>query len=359
MMKLTGKFTPHNFKLNKRFKLNKSFKLKKAATAMLLAASALSALPATAETLKISHVRPQGTVIDQDVKRMGDALQAATDGDVKLRVYAANALGDYTLVQERISVGAIDMAVQPASTATDRRMQLGLLPYLATNWAEAQAIYGDGAPVREAMATLFAQQDITLLAAYPVYFGGISLNRGAVEPGQPDVSKGIKLRVPPIKSFQLLADNVGYIGSPLPFSEAFTAVQTGVVDGVIGSGAEGYYASFRDVTQSYIPLNTHFEIWYLMINSERFNDLSDSEKAALKTAAADFEQRRWQHAEQDQAANEEKLAANGAEIIQVSPQQLAQTSAKVRRTVWPEILNDIGTEWSQPILDQALESTPN
>ncbi|MEI8598191.1 hypothetical protein P4S64_13260 [Vibrio sp. M60_M31a] len=45
-------------------------------------------------------------------------------------------------------------------------------------------------------------------------------------------------------------------------------MQTGVVDGVIGSGAEGYYASFRDVTKTYIPLNTHFELWYLLINSE-------------------------------------------------------------------------------------------
>ncbi|MEF1227446.1 TRAP transporter substrate-binding protein DctP, partial [Vibrio fortis] len=234
--------------------------LKKYTLLASLIAAAATVIPAQATTLKISHVRPQGTVVDNDIKQLSDELKAATDGDLKLRVYAANALGDYTLVQERISVGAIDMALQPASTSTDRKMQIGLLPFLANNWEEAQNIYGSGAPVRTAMEELFAKQDITLLAAYPVYFGGISLNRNAVEAGNPDVSKGIKLRVPPIKSFQLLADNVGYIGSPLPFSEAFTAVQTGVVDGVIGSGAEGYYASFRDVTKTYIPLNTHFEI---------------------------------------------------------------------------------------------------
>ncbi|MDN3685445.1 TRAP transporter substrate-binding protein DctP [Vibrio sinaloensis] len=182
-----------------------------------LIAAAATVIPAQATTLKISHVRPQGTVVDNDIKQLSNELKAATDGDLKLRVYAANALGDYTLVQERISVGAIDMALQPASTSTDRKMQIGLLPFLANNWDEAQNIYGSGAPVRTAMEELFAKQDITLLAAYPVYFGGISLNRTAVEAGNPDVNKGIKLRVPPIKSFQLLADNVGYIGSPLPF----------------------------------------------------------------------------------------------------------------------------------------------
>ena len=52
--------------------------------------------------------------------------------------------------------------------------------------------------------------------------------------------------MPGIKSFQLI----------------------GVVDGVIGSGAEGYYASFRDVTKTYIPANTHFEVWYMIISNE-------------------------------------------------------------------------------------------
>ncbi|MFH4559917.1 TRAP transporter substrate-binding protein DctP [Vibrio diabolicus] len=338
----------------KTSKFAPSTTLKKYSVLASLIAAVVTAIPAQATTLKISHVRPQGTVVDNDIKQLSEALKTSTDGDLKLRVYAANALGDYTLVQERISVGAIDMALQPASTSTDRRMQIGLLPFLANDWEEAQNVYGSGAPVREAMEELFEKQDITLLAAYPVYFGGISLNREAVDAGNPDSAKGIKLRVPPIKSFQLLADNVGYIGSPLPFSEAFTAVQTGVVDGVIGSGAEGYYASFRDVTKTYIPLNTHFEIWYLMINSERLDDLDENEQQALKAAAQQFESRRWQAAQVDQKENEQRLVEAGATIVEMTPAQLRKTADKVRATVWPQIIEDIGSDWSQPIIDKAL-----
>ena len=210
---------------------------------------------AQATELKISHVRPQDTTIDKEVKVFADAVAKATGDDVTIRVFPASALGDYTTVQERISVGAIDMAVQPAATAAERKMQISSFPYLAENWEQARKIYGPGGPVRKAMEELFAKQDITMLAAYPVYFGGIALNRDAVSPGDPDADKGVKVRVPGIKSFQLLAEEIGYIPSPIPFSEAFTAVQTGVVDGVIGSGAEGYYASFRDVTKTYIPAN--------------------------------------------------------------------------------------------------------
>ncbi|AEX24304.1 TRAP transporter substrate-binding protein DctP [Vibrio natriegens] len=340
--------------MTKTSKFAPSKVLKKCTVIASLVAASLAAIPSQATTLKISHVRPQGTVVDNDIKQLSSDLETATDGDVKLRIYAANALGDYTLVQERISVGAVDMALQPAATSTDRRMQLGVLPFLANNWEEAKNIYGSGSPVRVAMEELFEQQDITLLAAYPVYFGGISLNRDAIDAGDPDAAKGIKLRVPPVKSFQLLADNVGYIGSPLPFSEAFTAVQTGVVDGVIGSGAEGYYASFRDVTKTYIPLNTHFELWYLLINSERLADLDDNEQQALKAASEKFESRRWDAAQIDQKENEQRLVEAGATIVEMTPAQLSKTAEKVRATVWPQIINDMGSEWSQPILDKAL-----
>ncbi len=110
-------------------------------------------------------------------------------------------------------------------------------------------------------------------------------------------SIGIKVRVPGVKAFQLLGEALGYIPSPIPFSEAFTAVQTGVVDGVIGSGAEGYYVSFRDVTTTYVPANTHFEVWYMIISNESLAALSDEDQATLKEEAASFEATRWTVAE--------------------------------------------------------------
>jgi TRAP-type C4-dicarboxylate transport system substrate-binding protein len=321
-------------------------------TSALVAALVVGGV-AQATELKISHVRPQDTTIDNELKAFAETVAEATDGDVTLRIFAASALGDYTTVQERISVGAVDMAVQPAATGADRRMQIASLPYLAETWDEARKIYGPGGAVAETMKELYAAQDITMLAAYPVYFGGISLNREPVAPGDVTEDKGIKVRVPGIKSFQLLGDALGYISSPIPFSEAFTAVQTGVVDGVIGSGAEGYYASFRDVTKSYIPMNTHFEVWFMLINTGVLDGLDVEDKQALIDAAADFEATRWTVAEADQAANEQKLADYGATLYPVTEEQLAAAAEKVRAEVWPEIVADIGADWANEILANA------
>ncbi|MES0824978.1 TRAP transporter substrate-binding protein DctP [Ruegeria sp. SCP11] len=321
------------------------------------ATGALMALSTTAMAadLKMSHVRPQGTTIDVELNAFAAAVDEATGGDVKVKIYAASALGDYTTVQERISVGAVDMATQPAAAAADRKMQISSFPYLAGNWDQARAIYGPGGVVRETMDGLYANQDITMLAAYPVYFGGIALNTDAVSPGDPSVDNGIKVRVPGIKSFQLTGDALGYIPAPIPFSEAFTAVQTGVVDGVIGSGAEGYYASFRDVTKTYIPANTHFEVWYMIISNESLANLDAEDQDALKAAAAEFEATRWTVAEADQKANEQKLADLGATIVSLSDAELAAMSAKVQAEVWPVVLEDVGVEWGQAILDKVSE----
>ena len=66
---------------------------------------------------------------------------------MKVKIYAASALGDYTSVQERISVGAVDMAVQPAAAAADRKMQISSFPYIAENWNQARKIYGPGGAI--------------------------------------------------------------------------------------------------------------------------------------------------------------------------------------------------------------------
>lgn len=322
---------------------------------VMLAGLALLVSGVQAKTWKISHVRPQDTAIDKDLKWFSQAIKEKTGGKIKTKIYPASALGDYTVVQERVGLGAVDMACQPPASSADKRFQLVYFPYMMKNWDQARKNYSPGAPLRKIIADLYAEQDIHLLAVWPVYFGGISLNREPVAAGDPDAAKGIKLRVPPMKTFQLLADTTGYLGTPIPFSDAFTAVQTGVVDGVVGSGAEGYYSSFRDVTKYYIPSNTHFEAWYLILNKETFDDLKPERKAQLEAVAAEFEQRRWDAAEADQSANEKRLADYGASIVEITDAEIAATAKKIRENVWPVVLEDVGMEWGQKVLDAIIE----
>ena len=65
-----------------------------------------------------------------------------------------------------------------------------------------------------------------------------------------------------------------------------------------------------------------------------------------------FETQRWAKAEADQADNEKKLESAGAKIVRLTPHQLAANAAMVRKTVWPEIIKDVGERFAKPILDK-------
>ena len=103
---------------------------------LALVAGMVAALPFSAEAknfnFKISHIRPTDTAIDNDVKWLDAELQKASSGRIKLSIFPAGQLGDYTVVQERVGVGAIDMAVQPMGAAADKRMLVSSFPYLPT-----------------------------------------------------------------------------------------------------------------------------------------------------------------------------------------------------------------------------------
>ncbi len=90
----------------------------------------------------------------------------------------------------------------------------------------------------------------------------------------------------------------------------------------------------------------------MIINSGTLAELPDEDRAALAKGAMEFEAKRWETAEADQSAFEQKLADNGASIVSLSDAELAATAKHVRAQVWPQVLEDVGQEWGQSILDQ-------
>ena len=191
-------------------------------------------------TFKIGHIRPETASIHTDLTNFCNEITEKSNGRIKFELYPAAQLGDYTVVQERVSIGDVDMHVGPLGTAVDRRVNLFTMPYLVSNWDEARKVYGPDSTLTKHMTKILQEQDLQVIAGYPVYFGGIITNVEVPEPGNPDVAKNIKIRVPPLKSYELTAEALGYLATPIPFSDTFTAMQTGVVNGAIGAGAEGY-----------------------------------------------------------------------------------------------------------------------
>ena len=295
-------------------------------------------------TLKFGHVRPEGSSTDEDSKAFMSYITENTDGMTKFEVYPNSQLGDYALVQERIGIGDVEMQLAPASPNVNPAIVLPSAPYLASTWDEAKEVFARDGVLYKEIGKMFEEENIKMLASYPKYFGSIILTKEPKSPGDPNVSKGLKIRVPAMKSFELTADALGFQASPIAFSEAFTSIQTGIVDGAIGSGGEGYYASFRDVTKYYLPVNSHFEIWWIQMNMDVWNEMSDEEKAIVADAALKFEEERWKTAPEEEQKYVDLLKEAGAIVIEYSDEEYKAMADKVRTEVWPNIKDEYGAE---------------
>ena len=296
------------------------------------------------KTWKLGHVRPVGSIDDVAMKEFSEKIKADTAGTLNIQLFPSSQLGDYKVVQERIGMGDIEMQLAPVSTSVNKGLGIAAAPYLATTWADAKKIYARDGVLIKAIAQMFQKQGIRLLAVYPKYFGGIALSTEPKNPGDPNVPKGIKIRVPGMKSFELTGQALGYISTPLAFSEAFTAMQTGIVDGVLGSGAEGYYSSFRDLTKFYLPVNSHFEVWFLYVSEASWKKLNEKEQKAMEAAAIKLEADTFKNAEKLQKEYEDKLAAGGTKVYKFTDAELAAFAKKVRAEAWPKIKAEYGAE---------------
>lgn len=91
---------------------------------------------------KIGHVRSVDSAIDRDIRKFSEAVKQGTDGAITFDIYPGNKLGDYSVVQERVSFGEVEMYVGPFGTAVDKRLMLAFVPFLVENWQEARELYG-------------------------------------------------------------------------------------------------------------------------------------------------------------------------------------------------------------------------
>ncbi|MFH2114406.1 MAG: TRAP transporter substrate-binding protein DctP [Spirochaetota bacterium] len=314
-----------------------------AVMAVIASLSVTSCAPkSVVRTWKLGHVRPEATSTDVDMKAFAEAVKAASKGAITIDIYAASQLGNYTVVQERVGIGDVEMQLAPAGTNVTKALGITSAPYLAATWDDVRRIFARDGQMMKAVDEMFAKENIKILGTYPKYFGGIALAKMPNDPKATNIAQGLKIRVPGIKSFEKTAEVLGYLATPIAFSEAFTAMQTGIVDGLIGSGAEGYWSSFRDLTKYYLPVNSHFEMWFLYMNLELYNKLNAADRKIVDDAAIAMEKARYKAAPEETLDYEKQLAGIGVTIIPYTDSELQAIGESVKAQVWPLIKDDYG-----------------
>ena len=342
-----------------------------AATTAAPAASETTAAPAASETtaaeakynLKLSHTRVEDSADHEMAVWFADEVAKRTNGEVSIEIYPNNALGDYETVQERVSMGDIDMFLHGPGVTIDKSLQLSVLPYIIDSWDQAKTYLDtENGLIYTFVKNHFADLDITLLGSNPLYFACFVSGQPVDDYVNPDANHDMKVRVPQNRSFELMAQIFGYIPTPIPATEIYSAMQTGIVEGVFGGGAEAWYGMIRDQIKYIIPMKTHFETHYLGINTEKFNSLPQEYQDLMIQLGKEMQEKGFENA----IANEDKYYKlyedQGTEIYPISDEEITAFANKFRNDAWPElqrnfsddavdVLNTIRKEYNLPVVE--------
>lgn len=304
---------------------------------------------------KLGHTFPKDTLEDQAIQDFTKRVNELSNGEIKIQVYPAMQLGDWTVMQQRVSMGGLEMATQPPSSQAEKRISFLYFPYLFKNAEMLRKNLAPGTPFRNDLDQLFIGQNIYPITYIPQYFGGIGTKKLPNEWNVPGAPKGIKLRVPNDPAFALHAESMGYQPTPINMSDTFTALQTGIVDGVLGFGANGCYVNYRDLIKYYIQLNDFAQLWPVMINLQLWQKLSDEQKEILTKAAKELEERRYRDFMAQSAEYMQKLRDAGVEVIVPGPEIINAFADSAKEKCWPVLAKKIDSEWINKALKAITE----
>lgn len=303
-------------------------------------------------TLRLSHHRPVDSTIDVDLKEFAEKVKSATEGRVVIEIFPAAQLGGSEIVMERVGIGAIDMVLGYPTTTMDPRFDIYNIPALAKNYEELQALFSQHSPFMQQIKDVFADYDLHVLMSYCVSFVGLGLKEPVDGMLDANATHKEKIRTATLNSFRYPAEAVGYLSTPIPMGDLFTALQTGIVDGSYGNGPEVVYLQFRDVIKDFIPIRAQSDIFFLVINKDTFAGLDERDQEQITKLAIEFETERFAIAADEEVEWMKKLEEKGTTIHELSDDQLDSFHKKIQEYSWAKLRSDIGNDF----FDDAIQA---
>jgi tripartite ATP-independent transporter DctP family solute receptor len=218
-------------------------------------------------TIRLGHVGFPGSLFDLSANKFATDVNAALKGRVEVKTFHSSQLGSDEAMIKGIRVGAPEMQIPSTVMSTvDQRYGVFEMPYLIINRAHMKKVT-ENKEVQKALFDGLPARGVRVLGVWENGYRHITNNRRPIK--VPGDLNDIKLRVPGgvwrVKMFKTYGANP----SPMPFSEVYSALQSGVMDGQENPFSQIYSAKFQEV-QKYLSLTGHVYTPAFLIVSENF-----------------------------------------------------------------------------------------
>lgn len=312
----------------------------------LIAASAFLVGNALARDFRSADVHPLDYPTVQYVKRIGEIVSEKTGGKYNIKVFGNSALGSEPDTVEQVKIGALDM-VRVGSAAFNNIVPETLVPALPF-------VFRDVNHFRKTMNGPIGDK---ILAAFEKHgFIGLALLESGTRSiyGKKPVRnladvKGMKIRVQQSDLWVDMIKAMGASPTPIPYSEIYTALKTGLVD-----AAENNYPSYE--TQKHyeaapIYSETQHVLFYevVVFSKKIWDTLNKDEQKIIRDAAKEalpFYIEQW--TKREQLSKELTIKAGAKYVDDVNREEFVNamkpvwekyTAAPEQKALLQEIIN--------------------
>lgn len=270
-----------------------------------------------------------------------DVLEAS-DGRIVIEVYHSGMLGDWVPVQEEIMRGTIELTLSCLTGVWDPRLEISLLPFLVTNFEEAEAAFGTGGPILEMINEIGKDSNLIFVNGWTAGFNGFGFTRLPENYGDPYAPKNMKVRIAANKMREIMCETYGYTPVVVPWSDAGTAMFTGLVDGIVGGTPMLCYEQFRDVLKYWVHMREVHQVDFFIMPRSLWDSLSEEDRGILQAAADKQSRLSFEGGQEMDAIYLQKLTDFGIEVIYLTPEQTAAYRKATIEGVWPYLQERYG-----------------
>lgn len=311
-----------------------------------LLAAALFAHHVAAQTeIKFGHVGEPGSLFAKSAEEFARKANAKLGGKGKVVVFGSSQLGGDKELLQKLKLGTVDLAL-PSTVMSSEVDAFGIfeMPYLVKDRNHMQAIEKE--VVWPKLAPEAEKRGLKIVAVWENGYRHVTNNKRPIK--VPADLQGIKLRVPEgkwrVKMFQAYGANP----SPMKFSEVFTALQTGVMDGQENPFTQIYSAKFQEV-QKYLSLTGHvYTPAYVTAGAKKWASLAPDVRKILEDTAKETQAYVYQEAAKDDSELLQKLKAGGMQVNEVDKAAFVKAS----KAVYDEFGKEV--KGSKELIDKAL-----
>ena len=240
--------------------------------------------PALAQTqLKMNISVSQNSHYGVAVDTFAREVEKRTGGRYKVQNFYSGALGAERESIEALQVGTLDLTMTSTGPVPNFVPEVSILdiPFLFRDYAHARAVL-DG-PIGQDMLQKFPAKGIVALAWGENGFRHMTNSKRPVN--VPDDLKGLKMRTMENPVHIQAYKAFGIIPTPMAFTEVFTALQQGTVDGQENPLSVISAAKFEQV-QKYMTLTGHvYSPALLLMSKTQWDKLSPADRKAFQDAA--------------------------------------------------------------------------